>query len=131
VVEEIVMSESNLTLEAVGREYRLTRFYPDGTKTEILLSEDNISSLALSAQRMKDHIIARYKAGGVSVEPVIPVRKVGLSTDMHHTELHIDIIPEGGRQSLIFSFSAVAARVLLNTLAEWVAKIEHAKPISH
>jgi len=130
-VKEIDMSEPNLTLEAVGREYKLTRLYPDGTKTQILLSEDNISSLALSAQRIKDHIVARYKAGGVSVESVIPVGKVSLGTDMHHTELHIDIIPVTGEQKLSFAFSLAAARVLLDALPVWVSKIERVKSVSH
>lgn len=130
ILEEIVMFESNLILEAVGREYRLTRFHPDGTKTDILLSEDNISSLALSAQRIKDHIVARYKAAGASVESVIPVGQVGLDTDMHQTELHVDIIPSNGRQKLTFAFSPAAARVLLDALTAWISKID-GKPISH
>jgi len=125
------MFDSNLTLEAVGREYKLTRFYPDGTKTDILLSEDNISSLALSAQRIKDHIVARYKAGGISVESVIPVGQVGLDTDMHQTELHVEIIPASGTQKLTFAFSPAAARVLLDALTAWISKIDNGKPISH
>ena len=131
ILKEIVMFDSNLTLKAEGREYRLTRFYPDGTKTDILLSEDNISSLVLSAQRIKDHIVARYKAGGVSVESVIPVGQVGLDTDMHQTELHMDIIPANGTQKLTFAFSPAAARVLLDALTAWIFKIDNGKPISH
>jgi hypothetical protein len=125
------MFDSNLTLEAVGREYRLTRFYPDGTKTDILLSEDNISSLALSAQRIKDHIVARYKAGGVSVESVVPVGQVSLDADMHLTELHVDIIPANATQKLTFAFSPAAARVLLDALTAWISKIDNRRPISH
>lgn len=107
------------------------RFYPDGRKTHILVSEDNISSLALSAQRIKDHIVSSYKAGGVSVESVIPVGQIGLNTDMHHTELHIDIMPATGGQKLSFAFPPAAARLLLDALPSWVDKIEHAKPVSH
>jgi len=125
MVKEIVMSDPNLILEAVGR------FHPDGRKMHILLSEDNISSLALSAQRIKDHIVSRYKAGGVSVESVIPVGQIGLNTDMHHTELHIDIMPATGGQKLSFAFSPAAARLLLDALPAWVDKNEHAKPVSH
>ena len=125
------MFDSTLTLEAVGREYRLTRFYSDGKKTDILLSEDHISSLALSAQRIKDHIAARYKAGGVSVESVIPVGKVALDTDIHATELHMDIIPATGRQKLTFAFSPAAARVLLDALTAWISKIDNGKLIRH
>jgi hypothetical protein len=115
----MVMTHPDLTLEAVGREYRLTRIHPDGTKADILLSEDNICSLALSAQRMRDHIVAKYKAAGVSVESVIPVGQVGLNTDMHLTELHIDIVPATGGQKLSFAFSPVASRVLLDALPAW------------
>jgi len=131
ILKEIGMFDTNLTLEAVGREYRLTRCYPDGTKKDILLSEDNISSLALSAQRIKDHIVARYKAGGLSVESVIPVGQVGLDTDMHQTELHLDIIPANGREKLTFAFSPSAARVLLDALTAWISKIDNSKPVSH
>jgi hypothetical protein len=49
-----------LTLEPEGLAFKLTRIDERGQSTSILLSEDEVMALALSAERMRDHIAERY-----------------------------------------------------------------------
>jgi hypothetical protein len=49
-----------LTLEPEGLAFKLTRIDERGQTTSILLSEDEVMALALSAERMRDYIAERY-----------------------------------------------------------------------
>jgi cation diffusion facilitator CzcD-associated flavoprotein CzcO len=62
-----------------------------------------------------------------------PVRRgqVRLNTDIHETDLHVEMIPSSGSQNLVFCLTLPVARALLDGLPRWVAKIERKKPASH
>jgi hypothetical protein len=98
----------------------------------MLLSEDNVMALALSAERMRDQIVAQYtRSGGPQPLAVAFVDRIELNYDVHETHLHVTMVSPDGSRSHTFGLPADVARSLLDTLPEWVARIEREKTAKH
>ena len=121
---------TDLKLMPKGNSYILSRSLPDGTSAEIALSEENVISLAQSARRLMDHILAQHtpKEGSVAPIATTPVAQVVLNTDVHRTEILLTMIaPSGAREAYALPLSV--AKPLSERLQVKVAEIETAKAV--
>src|SRR5258708_40236078 len=115
------MKES-LQLEPNGDRFTLRRTDVAGNVTTIDLSEDNILTLARSAQSLTDHILAKRSRSEVAAVNVTEVARIGLNHDLHSTELHLSLFDRHGAE-MTFSLSPEFAQHLADRLPGWIGKI--------
>ena len=87
-------STDNLQLEPWNDGFLLRRTQTNGHVTEIELSENNILTLAQSAQTLRDHILAKHSPAGAEGKPIVatPAPKVRLNFDPLHGEILLSLV---------------------------------------
>jgi hypothetical protein len=123
-------SDDNLALEERGSAFVLVRTEADGSTTEMVLSETNIITLAQSAQRIRDAILARQSSSEATAVALTPVVQVALNTDLHRSEIHLMMIAPSGAQ-IGFLLPLEVAKPLAERLPVRIAEIEAARPTHH
>jgi len=114
------MKES-LQIEPSGDNFVLQRTDSDGHVTQIVLSEDNVLTLAQSTQPLTDRILARRSRSRTAAVKVTEVARIRLSTDIHEAEVFFGLVDRHGAE-MIFSLSPDFAQQLIDHLPAWVAK---------
>lgn len=111
---------SKLQLNATETGYVLTT----AAGVSVGLSDEEILLLAQSSQLMRDHVLAKHSRGStVSARSVTPVAAIVLNTDLHKTEIHLEITSQHGTK-LGLSIPLDVARPLADRLPHRVAEIE-------
>ena len=73
-------------LEPEGDHYILT----NEAGASITISDQDLLTLAQSAQRLKDHVLAKYSRGaGTTAVPITRVVQIAVNTDLHQTDLQL------------------------------------------
>jgi hypothetical protein len=121
------MAKPSLLLEPRGKEFVLTRVDDRGSRTAMVLSEEDIMVLGQSAQRFRDVVLARQSRAGAIAVVLTPVAKVALDLDVHKTEIHMAMIDPNGT-ALWFLLPSDIARQLVERLPVRLAEIEAARP---
>src|SRR5258708_34156406 len=111
------MKES-LQLEPNGDRFTLRRTDVAGNVTTIDLSEDNILTLARSAQSLTDHILAKRSRSEVAAVNVTEVARIGLNHDSHSTELPLSLFHPHAHEMTFVSAPAFAHQ-LADRLPDW------------
>jgi hypothetical protein len=123
------MSETKapLSLDPVGREFKLTRIDERGQKTEIMLSEDNVLTLAQSAELLRGRILAKYTKEGQAHPPsvVMPVAQIELNADVHYTNIHMTLVQPNGARSPCFGLPSDVAQALVQSLPGWISQLDN------
>ena len=114
---------SKLKLDPEGDGYVLTA--SDGSTVN--LSDDDILTLAQSAQRLSDHVAAKHSRGEEArAVPMSLTAQVELNNDLHQTEVHLRLIAASGA-SVWFALPLDVAKLLAEKLPLRVAELEQAK----
>src|SRR5262249_11417062 len=95
-------------------------------KTEMVLSEDNVLTLAQSARHLQDHILARHTKAGQLHPPavVVPVAQAELNADAHWTQVHLTFHQSNGSRSACFGLPRGVAQSLVDGLPKWIAQLD-------
>jgi hypothetical protein len=115
-------STDNLQLEPWNDGFLLRRTQTNGHVTEIELSENNILTLAQSAQTLRDHILAKHSPAGAEGQPIVatPAPKVRLNFDPLHGEILLSLVEPSGFEHP-FALPVNTANSLLEELPRWIA----------
>ena len=118
---------NSISLEPKGQDFVLTRTDADGNQESIMLAENDVLTLAQSAQRLKDHILERRtpKGSGVATGILTAVSRVALNVDIHQTEVLLTLFDRHGAQAA-FSLPLAVAKPLSERLPVRVLEIEAA-----
>ena len=110
-----------LNLEPHGEGFLLTQ---SNTGVSMIISDDDILSLAQSLPSLRDRVLARHSPKGDSVSAVAmtPVTRIVLNTDVHKTEIHLTMADRHGAR-LGFALDADVAQLLAERLPVRVAEI--------
>ena len=87
-----------LDLEPQGDDFLLKRVDGAGQETSIILSPDDVLTLAQSVQKMRQAVHAK-RTPQVAAHPGVlatPVAQVGLDSDVHQTEVLMQMIGRNG-----------------------------------
>ncbi len=94
---------------------------------ELVLSEDDILTLAQSARLLRDQLLARRTRGAkATARPAAPVSEVVLNVDLHKTVLYLLMIDPKGVEAG-FALPLNVAKQLAEKLPGRVAEIETAE----
>jgi imidazole glycerol phosphate synthase subunit HisF len=115
----------NISLDEVGINFILRSIDAAGNVNSLALSEDDILTLAQSAQKLRDHILARRSRSGAIAHAMTPVAQIELGVDLHATEILLTMIDRNGAR-LGFSLPHEVARPLADRLPIRVGEIEAA-----
>jgi hypothetical protein len=117
---------SDISLEPRGDDYAIVRVSSDGKTEELLLSADNVLTLAQSAQLLQGHILSKRSRIGAPAVFQTSVAQVRLNTDAHVTEIHLTMIAQNGAEAT-FSLPLNVAKPLAERLPARIAEIENQK----
>jgi hypothetical protein len=119
------MPETRLSLDQDGDQYRLVRRNEDGSETEMLLSETDVMSLAQSAALLVRTVVSKrnQESPGLNAALISEARNIGLNSDHHKSELHLEIIPANGPK-MIFAFQMPLARSLAARLPTYLDELD-------
>lgn len=93
---------------------------------EVILSENDILSLAQTAQTLRGHILAKHSHGsGATARYVSNVSEVVLNVDLHKSHVYLEVIDEAGL-SMAYALPAQVARMLSDRLPARVVELERA-----
>jgi hypothetical protein len=107
-------------LEPEGDHYILT----NETGASITISDQDLLTLSQSAQRLKDHVLAKYsRGGGATAVPVTEVAQVAVNTDLHQTHLQLGMMDPAGVLTW-FALPLDVAKELVGRLPVRVAELE-------
>src|SRR4051794_8824823 len=99
---ERAMENGQISLEPQGKDFLLVRQRPDGSRDQMVLSENEVIAMIQSAPLWQDQIVQRYKPSrGGSVSPTIVAyhaAQIGLNTDLHKTRLLLTLYGQGGEK---------------------------------
>jgi hypothetical protein len=112
---------SHLKLEPAGDDYLLST----ANGMSITLSDADILTLAQSAPLLRDHVLSKHSRGGVNARSSTPVAQAVLNTDLHRTEILLEMIDQYGTR-VGFVLPLDVARPLSERLPHRVAEIEQA-----
>jgi hypothetical protein len=117
-----------ISLEPHGNSFLLSGDAPNGSKSEIVLSETDIMMLAQSAQRWTQHILEQRSKpeAGLSALASTPVAQIRLNTDVHGSEILLSLI-DGNGAEVTFALAPEVARPLAERLPIRLAEIETKK----
>ena len=118
------MSEYHISLEPRGEIYAIVRVSPGGKTDELLLSPNNVLTLAQSAQLLWGRILSKRPRIGAPRVFQTPVVQVRLDTDAHVTEIHLTMISQNGAEAT-FSLPLNVAKPLAERLPARIAEIEN------
>jgi len=121
------MADAKLSLDPHGKDFVLKRTSESGETVEIILSAMDVLTLAQSAQRLKDHILAQQSRSGVSMGVHMPVAQVSLNTDIHVHEILLGLIDGNGAEQR-FALPLEVAKPLAERLPVRIAEIEAVIP---
>ncbi len=127
------MAEESLSLDERGQGFVLRRVDDKGRSSEITLSEANVLTLAESAERMRDSVLARYRRTGSEHPPVsvLLVDHVELNLDALSTSLQLTLVCPNGWRSPCFALPSLVARSLYQSLPEYLSKLEAPKGVGN
>jgi hypothetical protein len=117
----------SLSLEPVGREFKLTRIDGHGKRSEMSLSSDNIMTLAQSAQRLRDRILSSNTRSGVTAVAPTIVAQVELNDALLHSEILLTMIDRHGARAC-FALPVEIAELLVEKLPPRIDGIRGEKP---
>jgi hypothetical protein len=119
------MPETRLSLVQDGDQYRLVRRNEDGSETEMQLSETDVMSLAQSAALLAQTVVSKrnQESPGLNAALVSEVRNIGLNSDHHKSELHLEIFPANGPK-IIFALQMPLARSLAARLPTYLDELD-------
>jgi hypothetical protein len=127
------MSQSELELIQQGEEFILRRTTEMGT-SRFILSEDDVLTLAQSAEELRQHIVAKHTPVGAQGHPVVatPAPQAALNYDALHGDILLDLIQPNGRKHH-FALPLGTAKALHERLGRWIAEASAAltKKSSH
>jgi hypothetical protein len=121
------MPQGELDLQERGDDFALIRTDSEGHRSEMLLAELDVISLAQSAQLMMDRIVARRSRPGADARPMTPIVQIVLNTDLHKTAIHLLMIASNGMK-VGFELPPEVARPLAERLPVRLAEIEQSRP---
>jgi imidazole glycerol phosphate synthase subunit HisF len=122
--------EESFTIEPRGNDFVVVRIDASGKRSRMALSEDNILTLAQSALRLRDHILAKRSRSGVVAEAMTPVSQIEMQVDLHGSEIFLTMIDRHGAR-VGFSLPPAVAQPLAERLPVRLAEILRARPTSH
>jgi hypothetical protein len=87
---------ASLELHVAKHGYVLRKTNPDGTTSELLLSDDDLLTLSHSAIHW-GQLVLDAQPEGVNAVAATPVDNMGLNCDHHRTQLHLELFRNGER----------------------------------
>jgi|SRR5262249_34640946 len=112
-------------LEPEGDHYILT----NETGASITISDQDVLTLAQSAQRLKDHVLAKYSRGeGATAVVATEVVQVAVNTNLHQTHLQLGMIDPAGARTR-FALPLDVAKELVGHLPARVAELEQSAAV--
>ena len=112
----------SIALVAVGDEFIFTHIGDQNTPTVLSLSEQDVLSLAQSAESFRDHILAKHtpKGGGLPPSVNLPVSHVGLNHTILEGDLVLSLFQASGREHR-FSMPRRVAEALPRAISDYLA----------
>jgi len=91
---------TSLDLHPLGNAFVLKKIREDGTITEMVLTNDDLLTLAQSAPRWGQLVLGEQTPTANAVS-AFPVETISLNSDPHGTELHLDLESPNGSELTI------------------------------
>jgi hypothetical protein len=91
----------------------------------MLLSRDNVITLAQAAPLLRDQFLSELSRSGVIAVPAMAVSQISLNTDIHVTEIHLTMFDQNGEPTAAFRLPLHVAKPLAEHLPARIAEIEN------
>jgi hypothetical protein len=120
---------ASLDLQQQDDGYLLKKTNKDGTKIEILLSDDDIITLSQSAPNLRQEILSKRhpKSGGVSAVFATVVAKINVSPDTLGEDILLTLVASNDTHTT-FALPPEIAKILAERLPPLIGEVESANP---
>jgi hypothetical protein len=117
----------SIILDHASAGFVLRRIDASGTPAEITLSDEDVLSLAQSAQLLRDRILSKLtpEGGAVSAAYSTPVAQIGLAPDVLGENILLTMVAPSGAQ-VTFSLPPHIAQILAERVPVHLAKAKAA-----